>query len=126
MDVIETSPWCVTNLDELMYYCCPQCDKKDKNKNSFLKHAFDEHPEAKKHLEMFAVKEELIIKQNPEIIKIDCDPFMDIYIKQEKTDDFELPQDINLKDNLIKSETSEINNVMDHYKTLVESIKFQK
>ena len=90
MDVIETSPWCVTNLDEFMYYNCPQCDKRDKCKNSFLKHAFNEHPESKKHLEMFAVKEELIMKQNPDNLIIDCDPFMNVHIKQEKTDEFEL------------------------------------
>ena len=104
MDGKDSSPWCVNNLDEFIYYCCPECDKRNKSKDSFLKHSLEEHPEARKHLEIFAVKEEVIIEQNLDNSKLDCDPFMDISVKEEIMDNIELPQDINLKEN-VKNQT---------------------
>ena len=62
MDVTEKSPWDVTNLDEFLFYCCPECELKNESKGGFIKHALDEHPEAQKYLQKFTnvIKEELV------------------------------------------------------------------
>ena len=53
----EINPWCVSNLEEFMYYCCPECDKRSKSKNLFVKHALGEHSKAQTYLQKFRVKE---------------------------------------------------------------------
>ena len=57
MDGTEINPWCVSNLEEFMYYCCPECDKRSKSKNLFVKHALGEHSKAQTYLQKFRVKE---------------------------------------------------------------------
>ena len=59
MDGIEVSPWCVTNLDEFIYFCCPECDIRNKSKDTFLKHAFSKHLNAQKYLQNLTVKEDV-------------------------------------------------------------------
>ena len=91
MDSIDESPWCVSNLDEFIYYCCPECDKRNKSEDSFLKHVLGEHPEAQKYIEKLTTKDELFRNQNhignlvknPKAEKIDCEPNLNHYIKQE-------------------------------------------
>ena len=38
------NPWAVGHLEEFLYYCCPECNKKTQSKESFLQHAIDRHP----------------------------------------------------------------------------------
>ena len=52
------NPWAVGHLEEFLYYCCPECNKKTQSKESFLQHAIDRHPLAKETLQMFGVKTE--------------------------------------------------------------------
>ena len=40
----EENPWMVEELEEFLYYCCPECDVKLQVKNEFMKHAFSNHP----------------------------------------------------------------------------------
>ena len=42
-----SNPWNVDDLDIYLNYCCPQCDAKCKNKEDFVEHAINTHPEAK-------------------------------------------------------------------------------
>ena len=44
MDIEFENPWNVEDLDEFLYYCCPECNKKTQSKESFLQHAIDRHP----------------------------------------------------------------------------------
>ena len=46
MDLLY-NPWSVKNIEEFLYYCCPECEVKDQSKESFLKHALDQHPNSK-------------------------------------------------------------------------------
>ena len=62
MDGKDSSPWCVNNLDEFIYYCCPECDTRNKSEDSFLKHALGVHPEAQKYLQKFTAKENFHMK----------------------------------------------------------------
>ena len=41
-----SNPWTYSDLDEFLYYCCPQCDEKYKTKSLFVDHALISHPES--------------------------------------------------------------------------------
>ena len=47
---MEKSPWDVSTFEEFLFYCCPECDTKDKDFNAFIQHAMDFHPESEKYL----------------------------------------------------------------------------
>ena len=57
MNNIE-NPWNVENLEEFLYFCCPECDLKDQSKMQFLQHALNQHPNAKGSVQKFIIKEE--------------------------------------------------------------------
>ena len=38
------NPWMVEELEEFLYYCCPECNEKCRVKGSFLQHALGNHP----------------------------------------------------------------------------------
>ena len=46
----ELFPWNVSTIEEFLYYCCPECDWKTKNHETFLKHAITSHKKAEKAL----------------------------------------------------------------------------
>ena len=43
----NNNPWGVMNLEEFLFYCCPECNVKDKSRDEFVKHALNHHPDAK-------------------------------------------------------------------------------
>ena len=48
MDFIkQENPWDVTNIEEFLYYCCPECDTKCKDGETFIEHATNSHDLAK-------------------------------------------------------------------------------
>ena len=49
----DPSPWMVNQLEDFLYFCCPECDTKEKDRESFLDHAFKEHPTTKVYLSIF-------------------------------------------------------------------------
>ena len=51
MDLVN--PWSSGNLDEFLYYCCPECDVKDKCTESFLQHALECHPLSENYFKNF-------------------------------------------------------------------------
>ena len=53
MKIDEQNPWSVTNIEDFLYFCCPECDVKDQSKELFLKHALDQHPNSKAYLEYY-------------------------------------------------------------------------
>ena len=58
----SNNPWNVTNLDEFLYFCCPECDLKNQSKVQFLQHALEKHPKAKECVQQF---NEFVIKDEP-------------------------------------------------------------
>ena len=65
-------PWDIEKLDELLFYCCPECNEKEKSKEAFLNHATTKHPHAKERLEKFLLEEEdnkIAIKQEIQQVK---------------------------------------------------------
>ena len=47
------NPWKVESIDQFLYYCCPECDIKQKTKSDFIIHAIDAHPGSREYLPMF-------------------------------------------------------------------------
>ena len=60
MKIKSESPWCIENLEELLFYCCPECDEKNANREQFLEHALIAHPQSQEYLQNFHLKEEPI------------------------------------------------------------------
>ena len=44
-------PWGAENLDEFLFYCCPECDDKFKESQSFLDHAMHNHENSNLEME---------------------------------------------------------------------------
>ena len=61
------NPWAVNNLKDFLYYCCPECEEKEKSLESFLKHALNHHEKAKQILPNIIVKEEFNEDEDDEI-----------------------------------------------------------
>ena len=60
MEIHQNNPWSVKNLDEFLYYCCPECDVRNHSKELFLQHAFENHPDSKNCLPILIdVKKEI-------------------------------------------------------------------
>ena len=59
---LDVNPWIVTNLKAFLFYNCPECENfKVKSQNSFLKHAFEKHSNARECLEILnEIKTELL------------------------------------------------------------------
>ena len=54
----EYNPWAVGQLEDFLYFCCPECDVRNQSKELFLQHAI-EHPLAKETLHLlFGLKTE--------------------------------------------------------------------
>ena len=56
----QSNPWLVGNINDFLYFCCPECNEKNRDRELFLKHAFDEHPMAKQGLGMISYKMSII------------------------------------------------------------------
>ena len=57
-DIKNNNPWSVNNLKDFQFYCCPECDIKEKYLETFLQHALNEHDKAKETLPKIIVKAE--------------------------------------------------------------------
>ena len=55
---MEKNPWAVANLEDFLYFCCPECNDKSQSEETFLDHAFQNHPKSKDCLINFVVKYE--------------------------------------------------------------------
>ena len=89
MESLERSnnPWEVENVEDFLYFCCPECDVKNHSRDHFLKHAFDQHPKSKEYLEKWAhsIKDELKEENNQN--KFVKDDEMEQSMKEEKIDE---------------------------------------
>ena len=83
----SNNPWEVENVEDFLYFCCPECDVKNHSRDHFLKHAFDQHPKSKEYLEKWAysIKDELKEENNQN--KFIKDDEMERSMKVEKIDE---------------------------------------
>ena len=99
------------NLDDFLYFCCPECDLKDQSKSNFLQHALDQHPKANEYvtqLNSFIVKDEPyeddhnedINNENAYDIENDYDYMMKCEVKMETKDPLKAEDQVNkIRDN---------------------------
>lgn len=83
----SNNPWEVENVEDFLYFCCPECDVKNHSRDHFLKHAFDQHPKSKEYLEKWAysIKDELKEENNQN--KFIKDDELEQSLKEEKIDE---------------------------------------
>ena len=64
----NSNPWSVSQLEEFLYFCCPECEGKYHSKETFVLHAFEKHPMAKDYLELRLDSETVTVvcKNQPE------------------------------------------------------------
>ena len=44
----SSNPWTsISKIEELLYFCCPECEEKNQSREIFIKHALDKHPNSK-------------------------------------------------------------------------------
>ena len=43
MALLTSNPWAVSNFNEFLYFCCPECDYRSKYQFNLAKHAESEH-----------------------------------------------------------------------------------
>ena len=60
MESDKWNPWNVNQLEEFLYFCCPECNDKNQSKELFLEHALVHHPHSINCLKKFHIKEELL------------------------------------------------------------------
>ena len=54
----------MTNLEQFLYFNCPECEFKEQNKEYFVEHALNEHPKAQECLFQFTtIKKELFAEE---------------------------------------------------------------
>ena len=46
----QENPWDVSNIQEFLYYNCPECDTKERDSEVFIQHALDNHELSKSYL----------------------------------------------------------------------------
>ena len=63
----KPNPWHVPNLEEFLYYCCPECDIKTKEHQEFYEHAIQVHELAKEALNLVVP------------VKVEVDPYDNEY-----------------------------------------------
>ena len=87
------NPWSVDQLEAFLYFCCPECDIKKKDKNAFLNHAFQNHPEAKDFLTIFVsenIKTDLPLEL--EINDVKQEPTEEDFVDNFEDEDYELDE----------------------------------
>ena len=67
-DQVPLNPWEVSTLDDFLYYNCPECDVKEKDKQVFLEHAILSHDHAKHTLQLIKEGGQLV---DPYLVKRD-------------------------------------------------------
>ena len=94
---IQINPWSGKELEEFLYFCCPECNIKDQSKELFLKHALDTHPNARECLFDVNIKTENFNDEDYDIANEDSDTLyydsemVKCDIKEESTEQIENP-----------------------------------
>ena len=81
------NPW-IGDLDRYVFYCCPECNEKSGDKNSFIGHAVESHSSAKLVLSKI---DAITTFEESESMDIEDESEFDVHIKDDLEDDFELP-----------------------------------
>ena len=78
----DFNPWTYKNTQEYLYFCCAECDFKDRNEANFIKHAVTHHSKAKNVFSV-QIQESQIVEDFSESIPTEEEPLSEIDEKQE-------------------------------------------
>ena len=100
MATSQFNPWIVTNLEEFLYFCCPECDERSQSEELFLDHAFEKHPSSKDCLipficqdniddiNKYEVKKEHLQAPDIDFKDVDVKPDVSTIVKQESDNEW--------------------------------------
>jgi len=63
---VKNNPWSVSTWNDFLYFCCPECNLKDRSKDVFIKHAIDHHPKAQETFYNVQLKDEPLDEKDDE------------------------------------------------------------
>ena len=89
------NPWSVSSLNEFVYFCCPECDIRNKSEELFIEHALKAHPNSKDCMEKLIVKTEPIV-----------DIFTNENLNLDETENFKIKQETEFHGNYDKANTA--------------------
>ena len=109
MEFDEKNPWLVTNLNEFLYFCCPECPLKNHYKEEFINHALEFHPKAKNSLKSILFEDDSILQEDKtsnDFFENDCnasDSDLTLFKKEasdenEENSEFDYNEDTNFDD----------------------------
>ena len=67
MDDDSYNPWFVENLEEFLYFCCPECNERSQSEDLFLEHALKNHPKSQACLLPFTSSNQKSAGINPTV-----------------------------------------------------------
>ena len=141
---IQENPWSVKNIEEFLYFCCPECNLKDRSKELFLKHALEEHPNSKECvLNNLDIKNESLTLEyeepdneehnaqfyEDEIVKYEIKEEIDNYNFSDVPSSVQVTNDKSLKSykcEICEKSYTQIHNLNTHIKVIHEGIVFKK
>ena len=89
------NPWIVSEVEHFLFFCCPECDFKERSRENFIQHALSHHPNSIDGLAHFMVKSEKSDK------KLELAPKHPTKVKKEILDE------VNQDDNYYLEQTME-------------------
>ena len=108
------NPWFVEELEEFLYFCCPECDLKDQSRENFLEHALNQHPKSKNSLYKFEIKDEPLepLDDNEKTQVFENDTFYDDEKEEEYLQNDELSSDFfGFEDQEIETEEKKVTQI---------------
>ena len=70
---MEFNPWEVKNLDEFLFYCCPECDVKTKEQSQLFEHALEAHESSHESLVSLSNIKKEPVEQSESNFTFKCD-----------------------------------------------------
>ena len=109
---VKNNPWNVENIDQFLFYCCPECDMKQESKEQFIIHAVDSHPNSHHFIPIFGFKDEKIEEsvEDHDMIKDEENIEMLPEIKLEIPDEIKKPKSLSNHNNKLHSEDNDFMN----------------
>ena len=117
----NANPWNVADLDEFLFYWCPECDSKHLDKTQLINHATLEHPQSHPYLPTFKLKEEQ--EYNTFEVGDWTDDIVDDNIDNDEFRD-QVDEPFNTDTTNVKVEMQEVENGSDYEEELNNAFKY--
>ena len=107
----EQNPWVVDDIEEFSFYCCPECDFKQKDRDYFKRHAMDSHKKSK----IFFLMSKSENNTNNDSMQVETEPesqdenedsmedFIETLVKEESISEFEGEETVKLREHIAQN-----------------------